>query len=109
MAYILPFTSQPGQSFNTTGTIDGKTLTLQLTADYNEMALYWVLTVSDRLGNLLLSSIPLITGANVLGQYAYLAIGSMFVINASGVAMDSPDAENLGSDFLVLWDNTPAF
>jgi hypothetical protein len=109
VAYILPFTSQPGQSFNTTGVIDGAPLTLQLTCGFSEMALCWIVSISDRLGNLLLDSLPLLTGANVLGQYAYLAIGSMFVINASGVAMDSPDSTNLGSDFLVIWDDTPAF
>jgi hypothetical protein len=110
MAYIVPLSSAPNQSFNITMTIDGAPLTLQLAFRFSEMAGYWVMTVFDRLANLLLDSIPLLTGANVLGQYAYLNIGSAFVINASGITtMDYPIASNLGVDFLLLWDDTPEF
>ncbi len=108
---IVPLTSDPGQTFTVSLSIDAHIVTLQLAVAYSEMAGYWVLTINDRAGNLLLDSIPLVAGAypaaNILGQYAYLAIGSAFVINASGTSDDSPDATSLGSDFVLLWDDTP--
>jgi hypothetical protein len=110
---IIPLTNSPDQSLTVTLTVDGAVLTLQLIVRFSEMAGYWLLTVLDRLGNLLLDSIPMITGewpaANLLGQYAYLKIGSAYVINAGNVATDYPDTTNLGGDFVLLWDDTPAF
>ncbi len=111
-AQIIPITPNSGnQTLQVTLSVDGGVLKLQLTLAYNAMAGYWVMTIADNSGNLILDSIPLVTGAypaaNVLEQFAYLAIGSAFIINASGVAQDHPDSTNLGSDFLLLWDDTP--
>ncbi len=109
---IVPVSSAPAQSLAVSLDIDGRTVSLQLRLRFSEMAGYWVLTIADRAGALLVDSVPLLTGdypaANLLGQHAYLGIGSAYVINASGVAGDYPDAGNLGSDFLLLWDDTPA-
>lgn len=111
MASIIPLTNAPNQAFLVSLTVDGKLLALQIGIRYNEIASYWVLTISDAAGNLLLDSIPMLTGAypaaNILGQYAYLKIGSAFLVNASGIAKDNPDATNLGSDFQLIWDDTP--
>ena len=108
---LVPLTSDPGQTATVSLSIDAHIVTLQLAVTYSEMAGYWVLRIKDRAGNLLLDSIPLLAGvypaANLLGQYAYLAIGSAFVINASGTPDDSPDSTSLGSDFVLLWDDTP--
>lgn len=110
---IVPLTTAPGQTLAVSLSIDNQIVALQLAVRFSEAAGYWVLTISDHLGNVLLDSIPLITGgypaANILGQYAYLAIGSAYVINASGTPLDSPDSTNLGTDFLLLWDDTPSF
>src|ERR1700724_422561 len=101
MSQIIPLTTQPDQSLTVTGTIDGSPLTLSFRVLFSEMAGYWVLTINDTSGNLILDSLPMITGlypaANILGQFAYLAIGSLFVINVSGAVMDYPDDTNLGS------------
>jgi hypothetical protein len=112
MAQVLPLTSDPDQSFAISLFVDGATLTLQLRVRYCEVGAVWLMTISDASGNLLLDSIPLVTGvwpaANILGQYAYLGIGSTYVLNASGVASDNPGATNLGTDFIVVWDDTPS-
>jgi hypothetical protein len=112
MAQIVPLTNAPIQSLTVTLSVDGAYLTLQFTVGFNEIAQYWVLMIDDQNGNPLVDSIPLITGvwpaANLLAQFAYLAIGSAYIINASGVAQDYPDSTNLGSDFLLLWDSTAA-
>ncbi len=110
-AQFVPLTNSPNQSFLTTLEVDGNPLTLQLAIRYSEIAGYWLMSVSNASGSLLVDSVPLITGyypaANLLGQQAYLAIGSAFLINASGVSQDYPDWSNLGSDFVLLWDDTP--
>lgn len=112
MSQIIPLTNQSNQSLTVALSVDNAVLTLQLVVRYAELIGYWLMSISDSNGNLLLDSIPLVTGAwpaaNLLGQYRSLQIGSAYVLNASGVAMDSPDATNLGTDFIVLWSDTPA-
>lgn len=112
MAQIVPLSNAPNQTLAVTLTVDGNPLTLNLTIHYNEIATYWVLAIADANQNPLLVSIPMITGyypaGNLLQQYAYLRIGSAYMINASGTTKDSPDSTNLGSDFVLLWDDTPS-
>jgi hypothetical protein len=109
---IVPVTNAPNQVLTVPLSIDGTTITLKLRITYNEIAQYWVMGIADRLGNVLIDSIPLLTGvypaSNLLAQYRYLGIGSAFVINASGTPQDSPDKNTLGSDFVLVWGDTPA-
>jgi hypothetical protein len=111
MQQLIPLTPAPNQTFQVTLDIDGGTVTLNFRLHYNEIAKYWVLTILDRTGTLLLDSLPLLTGgnpsANILGQYAYLEIGSAYVVNVSGLtAPDYPDGTNLGQDFVLVWSDT---
>ena len=110
-AQIVPLPTDPNQKFAIALAIDGGTVTLQLAVSYSTAAGYWVLAIADQFGNPILASLPMITGyypaANLLKQYRYLGIGSAYIINASGVPQDSPDATNLGTDFVLLWDDTP--
>jgi hypothetical protein len=110
MAQIIPLSSNPQQSFSIGLNVDGGVLKLQFDIYFSEMAQYWLMDIYNGSGNLLLTSIPLITGdwpaANILAQYAYLKIGSAYVINSGQVADDYPSASELGSDFLLLWDDT---
>ena len=70
------------------------------------MAGCWQLGVSDVNGNLLVSSVPLITGlypsANLLAQYQYLNIGSAYLLNTGNATVDFPGPNNL-SQFSLLW------
>jgi Domain of unknown function (DUF6983) len=111
-AQIVPLDNSPNQTFNLVIAIDGTTKTLRLNLRYNEIADYWVMTVSDIAGNVLVDSVACVTGnitaGNILGQFEYLSIGSAYLINSSGVSSpDFPDNTDLGSDFQLLWDNTP--
>jgi hypothetical protein len=112
-AQIVPLTNQPNQGLVVALAIDAGTTTLQLDISYSEIAQYWLMAISDRNGNLLVDSIPMLTGyypaANLLCQFVYLGIGSAYILNASGVAMDYPNSTNLGTDFLLLWDDTPGY
>jgi len=111
MAQIVPLTSDPNQIINTTLSIDGANKNVQLGLKYNEMAGYWVLSITDpSTQELLLDSLPLITGeypaGNLLGQYAYLGLGAATLVNAGNVDMDYPDDTNLGTDFQLIWGDT---
>ena len=111
MSQIVPLTSSPNQSFSVNLQVDGQPLTLNLTIRWNEMAGYWVMSISDANGVLLIDSIPLITGwfpaANILAQWGYLKIGSAFVINEGTSSSDYPGNSDLGTNFDLLWDDTP--
>jgi hypothetical protein len=107
---IVPIDSSANQKFQVSLSVDGKILQLNLAINFSEMGQMWMLSILDANNNLILSSIPLITGdwpaANILAQYAYLKIGSAFVVNAGQVAADYPTAANLGGDFLLIWSDT---
>lgn len=112
MAQIIPLDTSPQQTLAVALNVDGNVLRLTLDISYSEMAGYWCMTVYNAAGTMLLSSVPMVTGswpaANILAQYAYLAIGSAFIINLGQVADDYPGVDELGSDFVLLWDDTAA-
>lgn len=86
---LVPVNSSPNQQFTAALTVDGSPLSLNLSLNYNEMAGLWMMSVSDVNNNLLVSSIPLVTGgypaANLLQQQRYLTIGSAFIINVANL------------------------
>lgn len=107
---IIPLTSDPNQTLKTTVSVNGQNKSLQLDIRYNDIAGYWIMKVTDlSTGTVLLDSMPLLCGlypaSNLLGQYAYLGIGSAYVIKASDIAADSPDDTNLGTDFFLVWSD----
>jgi hypothetical protein len=56
----------------------------------------WVLDIADSSGNALVSGIPLVTGVDLLAQYAYLAFG--FELWVQTDAADAPPTyTNLGT------------
>ena len=109
---IVPLTSMPNQSLTTQLIVDGKSLTLNLVLSYSYMSGYWFMTVYSAQGTLLLDSLPMLTGvypaANILAQYVYLVIGSAYLLNVGNSATDYPGANDLGSNFVLLWGDTPS-
>jgi len=109
-AQIIPLTASPDQTFAVTLQVDGAPLTLNLEIKWSEMAGYWVMTISDVNDNLLLDSLPLITGwypaANILAQFNYLAIGSCYILNLGNSTADYPGRNDLGTAWALLWDDT---
>jgi hypothetical protein len=111
-AQIIPLDNKPNQSFQVSLDIDGHSLTLDVTLRYNAMGAYWIMSIANATtGELILDSIPLITGdfpaANILGQFSHLNIGSAYVLNVSNSILNYPDNQSLGSDFVLCWDDTP--
>jgi hypothetical protein len=100
------------QTIQMSTTIDDESVTLNLTFCYNEIAEYWVMSITDDSNTLLLDSIPILTGeypaANILGQYAYLGIGSLYCINSDNYNADYPDDNSFGNHFVLYWGDTPS-
>ncbi|HWQ41895.1 MAG TPA: hypothetical protein VN456_07650 [Desulfosporosinus sp.] len=103
----IPLTSAPSQSFKCTIPVDGKNITLKLNVRFNTAANYWVMSISDpKTEKYILDGIPLLTGTDILGQYAYLGLGSASILNIGNNTMDSPDSTNLGTDFILVWSDS---
>lgn len=107
MSYqIIPLTATPNQTFAIQLTVNGAALILNLTLSYQVMSGWWHLQISDVNNNVLVASVPLITGyypaANILAQYQYLQIGSAYLLNTSNDPNDYPGANDL-SNYTLLW------
>jgi hypothetical protein len=110
---IIPLTSDSIQQFQVNISVNNVILNLALTVEWNRVGGYWVMSVTNVItGILLLDSIPLICGnypaANILGPYLYLNIGAAYIINASGVPLDIPGENDLGTDFVLFWTDNQA-
>lgn len=108
---LIPLTTSPNQTFQSTLSVDGKNITLEFNLKYNEMAEYWIMKISDSAKVVLLDSIPLLPGDapadNILGQYSYLGIGSAYIRKASAITDDHPNDKTLGKEFVLIWSDTP--
>lgn len=111
MRQIIPLTAK-NQTMTVSLNIDGGIVVLGLSIHWNGIAGYWTMKITDPTTNRVkVDSIPLIRGyldsANILAQYAYLKIGSAFLIKNGNIEDDYPNEENLGTDFELLWSDTP--
>lgn len=91
--YEVPLTPIP-QSFGIS--LDG--VPYNLTVKWNTVALCWVLDISDQNDTDILTGIPLVTGADLLAQYAYLNFGGQLTCQTDGDLTAVPTYENLGTD-----------
>jgi hypothetical protein len=105
----ISLSNQPNQTMTVQLVVDGNPLTLNLNIFYSYIAGYWMMNISDANGNLLLSNIPLVTGAypaaNFLSQYGYLKIGSAYLLNTGATSNDFPDSFEL-DQFILVWGDT---
>ncbi|OUJ08386.1 phage baseplate plug protein [Acetobacter sp. DsW_059] len=62
----------------------------------NEENSGWVLDISDSSGNPVIQGIPLVTGADLLGQFAYLNLGFSLMVTTDSAPAAVPTFENLG-------------
>lgn len=113
MAYQqIPVTNAPNQKFTCTLPIDRQNKTLSFFIVWNETADCWMLDLTDETtSTTLLSSVPLLPGEppadNLLAQYAYLAMGSAYLVNTGKKSSASPTADNLGTEWILVWGDTP--
>jgi hypothetical protein len=102
----LNITNTPNQRISVAVEVDGNILNLEIFLRYNRMAGYWVASITNIATNeLVLDSLPLVSGVNLLEQCGYLKIGSCAVIDISGADPDVVDLDTFTVDFLWYWDD----
>jgi hypothetical protein len=102
----LNFKNQPNQTISTSVEVDGVMIDLEMFLQWNSMAGYWTVSIKDMAKDeVVISSLPLLSAINSLGQYGYLKIGSMGVVNVGNLSDDDLNYENFGDKFLWVWDN----
>lgn len=98
MAEILPFTSDPAQSF----TVALAGTKYDITARYNDLAGYWTFDLARTQDQVMLASeIPILIGQDMLGPYA-LQMGAFVAADLSGAVLDAGPDE-LGERVIVTW------
>lgn len=58
----------------------------------------WFVDISDASGDLIAGGVPLVTGVDLLAQYAYLGIRGELWVQTDGNPAAVPTFENLGSE-----------
>jgi hypothetical protein len=109
--YTIPLSNSPNQSILCPLMVDGVGISLLFWVRFNEVASYWVMDISDGITKLpLLASIPLVPGSgdyrNILSQYAYLRIGSCYLVNVIATTEEWPSESSLGTTWQLWWSDT---
>ena len=102
-AYEIPLIAGPQQLvISLAGT------SYQLTLHWCVPAAAWVLDIASSDGSTpIVSGIPLVTGADLLEQYAYLGIGGKLVAQTDGDVYAVPTFNNLGNGGRLYFVTTP--
>lgn len=90
-SYEIPFSPNP-QKFS----IDLGGVTYNLTLTWNTVSNCWMLAIADNNNTLVVSSIPVVTGANLLSPFAYLNFGGALIALTDGDLDTPPTFKNLG-------------
>lgn len=90
----IPLTNVP-QTFAIT--LNGRAL--MLTNRWNDQMQTWLLDLVDGVTQApLLMSLPLVTGVDLLAQFAHLGIGGQLIVYTDGDPATPPTLNNLGVD-----------
>lgn len=92
--YEVPTSPRP-QSFSTVFP-NGVTYQIRLIYQFNADHC-WIMDISDVSGNPIVCGIPLVTGCDLLEQYAYLGLGCSLYVTTDGDQMTPPRFYNLGT------------
>ncbi len=91
--YTIPFVPNTPQRFS----VALLNITYNLRTRFSKGSLAWMLDLSDTDNNLIIGSIPLVTGCDLLEQYHYLEIGGGLYVNNSGIPNNNvPRFQDLG-------------
>jgi len=106
MLSIVPVTATPNHRFSSKIYVDGKNIVLQFDLQYNEIAGYWLVTIANDRGCALIRCQPVLPVQNILEQYAYMGIGSAYIVPAQTVKEQWPSRYTLGANWYLLWGDT---
>ena len=93
--YKVPLTPSVPQSL-TVGLPSGSYVFRLTYADAPDGDGGWVLDISDSSANPLVCGVPLVTGADLLAQYAYLGLGVKLFVTTDGDPSAPPTFADLG-------------
>jgi hypothetical protein len=96
--YEIPLSPTP-QTFN----ISLAGVTYKCTVKWNWVSACWVIDIADATGTPMISGIPMVTGANLLEQYAYLGFGGSLVAQTDNAPDVVPTFDDLGSTGHLYW------
>lgn len=100
--YEIPLSPTP-QSFSIA--LGGATY--RVTVKYHNVDMGgWVIDIADAAGSPLVNGIPLVTGCDLLGQYAYLGFSGELRVQTSNAPDAVPTWENLGDQSHLYWVTT---
>lgn len=91
--FKIPVQSAQAQSFS----IQLAGIVYNMTLKWNTQNGSWVLDIYDQSNDLIIGGIPLITGADLLEQYAYLGLGGSLVAQTDNDVGIVPTFESLGA------------
>lgn len=92
---VFEVPTTPGTPQQFTITMQGVTYTLRL--HWCDPGSVWVLDIMDENQVPILQGVPLVTGADLLGQFSYLNFGGMLVVQSDPEKEVPPDFDGLGS------------
>jgi hypothetical protein len=75
----------------------------QLTVRWNVVAAAWTLDVADTAGEPIVVGIPIVTGVDLLEQYAYLNLGGKLIAQSDNTPDAVPTFANLGAGGRLYW------
>lgn len=85
----------PSQPQRFTTLFGGTSYNLRLTYDTAQDGC-WILDIGDADGNLLVAGIPLVSGVDLLAQYAYMDFGGSLTVTTDRGAGEVPTFDSLG-------------
>lgn len=90
--YEIPLSAKPQiLTININGTY------YELTVKWNPVSACWVLDIADTSGNAIVSGIAIVTGCNLVEQYAYLGLNFTLFAQTDGSVYTPPTYDSLGS------------
>lgn len=105
MLSIIPINPIPNQTFSCKIPIDNKNITLTFLVTYNEIAKYWVISISSN-DAMLIRNLPIMPAQNLLEQFIYMQIGSAYIVPKHTVNEQYPTYETLNTDWYLVWSDT---
>ena len=92
--YEIPLSGDP-QSFSVTFP-NGNVYKMRVIYQFNDDAC-WLIDIADAENNPLVCGVPLVTGADILAQYAYLGLGVAMYASTDADPSEPPHWWNLGT------------
>jgi hypothetical protein len=102
--YQIPLIAAPQQLIISLGGTQ-YTLTVKWNPDPN--ANCWVIDIGDANNNLIIGGIAMVTGCDLLGQFAYLNFGGKLIASTTYDTASPPTFTNLGDGAYLYFVTTP--